>query len=52
MVHSLVPLSCSLLAPVGLQCSPILLAKPAWRVHPLLIVIISVATAAFAYTEE
>lgn len=29
-----------------------LLVKPAWRIPPLLIVIISVATAAFAYKEE
>lgn len=51
-MHSLVPLPCCLLASVGLQCSPMLLVKPAWRTPPLLIVIISVATAAFTYMEE
>lgn len=52
MISSLMPLPCSLLASLGLPCSPMLLVKPAWTIPPLLIVIISVATAAFAYKEE
>jgi len=51
-MHSSVPLPCFLLASVGLQCGSELLVKPAWRIPPLLIVIISVAAVAFAYIEE
>lgn len=52
MMCSLMSLPCSLLASLGQQCSPMLLVKPAWTIPPLLIFIICVATAAFAYKEE
>lgn len=52
MICSLMPLSRSLLASGGLQCSPMLLVKSPWRIPSLLIVIVSATTAAFAYMEK
>lgn len=52
MFPAVIPLPGSLFVSLGLQCSPGLLVKPAWRIPPLLVVIISVATTASAYVEE
>lgn len=52
MFPTVIPLRGSLLVCLGLQCGPRLPVKPAWRIPPLLVVILSVATTASAYVEE
>lgn len=52
MFPTVIPLPGSLLVSLGLQCRPRLPVKPAWRIPPLPVVIVSVAATASAYVEE